>query len=155
MGSESNAGPDTDEVFRATPDIRGGVACFTGTRVGVSQLLGYLRDGCTIDDFLSDFPTVTKDQAQRAIERIDDEYIGGMERECAGVPNLKRLPVPREDGEDFLTAVMLHPAHHRCSGVLWYLENALWMENDGHACRGSEEKSVCITVEPITVFMTT
>ena len=84
MGSESNAGPDTDEVFRATPDIRGGVACFTGTRVGVSQLLGYLRDGCTIDDFLSDFPTVTKDQAQRAIERIDNEYIRGMELDCAG-----------------------------------------------------------------------
>ena len=84
MRAESNAGPDTDEVFRATPDIRGGVACFTGTRVGVSQLLGYLRDGYTIEDFLSDFPTVTKNQAQRAIERIDDEYIRGMERDCAG-----------------------------------------------------------------------
>ena len=84
MGSESNAGPDADEVFRATPDIRGGVACFTGTRVGVSQLLGYLRDGCTIDDFLSDFPTVTKDQAQRAIERIDNEYVTRVERDGAG-----------------------------------------------------------------------
>ena len=84
MRPESNAGPDPDEVFQATPDIRGGIACFTGTRVGVSQLLGYLRDGYTIDDFLSDFPTVTKDQAQRAIERIDNEYIRGMERDCAG-----------------------------------------------------------------------
>ena len=80
MGEQSNAGSDPDEVFRATPNIRGGVACFTGTRVGVSQLLGYLRDGHTIDDF----PTVTRDQAQRAIERIDNEYIGGMERDCAG-----------------------------------------------------------------------
>ena len=77
MGEQSNAGPDPDEVFRATPEVRGGVACFTGTRVGVSQLLGYLRDGHTIDDFLNDFPTVTRDQAQRAIERIDNEYIGG------------------------------------------------------------------------------
>ena len=33
---------------------------------------------------LSDFPTVTKDQVQRAIERIDNEYIRGMERDCAG-----------------------------------------------------------------------
>ena len=84
MGGQSDAGPDPDEVFRATPDIRGGVACFTGTRVGVSQLLGYLRDGHTMDDFLNDFPTVTREQAQRALERIDNEYIGEMERDSAG-----------------------------------------------------------------------
>ena len=84
MRELSNAGPDPDEVFQATPEIRGGIACFTGTRVSVSQLLGYLRDGHTIDDFLNDFPTVTKDQAQRAIERVDSEYVRGMERDCAG-----------------------------------------------------------------------
>ena len=84
MREQSNAGPDPDEVFRATPEVCGGVACFTGTRVGVSQLLGYLRDGHTIDDFLNDFPTITRDQAQRAIERIDNEYIRGMERDCTG-----------------------------------------------------------------------
>ena len=84
MLERPSAGPDPDRVFRATRDIRGGVACFTGTRVGVSQLLGYLRDGHTIDDFLNDFPTVTREQAQGAIERIDNEYIGGMERECGG-----------------------------------------------------------------------
>ena len=83
MREQSNAGPDPDEVFRATPDIRGGVACFTGTRVGVSRLLGYLRDGHTIGDFLNDFPSVTRGQAQRANERIDNEYVRGMERDCA------------------------------------------------------------------------
>lgn len=81
---QSKASPEPDEAFRATPEVRGGIACFAGTRVGVSQLLAYLRDGYTIDDFLRDFPTVTKDQAQRTIERIDNEYIGGMERNCAG-----------------------------------------------------------------------
>ena len=64
----SQAETNRDEVFRVAAEIRGGVACFTGTRVGVSQLLGYLRDGQTIDDFLNDFPTVTRNQAQRAIE---------------------------------------------------------------------------------------
>ena len=84
MREQSNGRPETGEVFRSRPDIRGGVACFTGTRVDVCQLLGYLRDGHTIDDFLNDFPTVTREQAQGAIERIDNEYIGGMERDCAG-----------------------------------------------------------------------
>ena len=81
MREQPNGGPNPDEAFRSTRDIRGGVTCFTGTRVGVSQLLGYLRDGYTIDDFLRDFPTVTKDQAQRAIERIDNEYVRVIERD--------------------------------------------------------------------------
>lgn len=37
MGEQSNAGPDPDEVFRTTPEVSSRVACFTGTRVGVSQ----------------------------------------------------------------------------------------------------------------------
>lgn len=75
MGEQPNGDANPDEVFRVTPDRRGGVACLTGARVGVSQLLGYLRDGHTIEDFLSDFPTVTRDQVQFAIERIDNEYM--------------------------------------------------------------------------------
>ena len=84
MPERSQHLPHPDEVFLSTPAIRGGVACFAGTRVGVSQLLGYLRDGYTIDDFLSDFPTVKKDQAQFAIERIDNEYVRAIEQACAG-----------------------------------------------------------------------
>ena len=84
MPERSNFPPHPDEVFLSTPEIRGGVACFAGTRVGLSQLLGYLRDGYTIDDFLSDFPTVKKDQAQFAIERIDNEYVSAIEQACAG-----------------------------------------------------------------------
>ena len=79
MREQSNAGPDRKEVFRSRPEVRGGIACFSGTRVSVSQLLGYLRDGHTIDDFLNDFPTVTREQVQRAIERIDNEYIRWLE----------------------------------------------------------------------------
>ena len=84
MLERSDILPHPDEVFLSTPAIRGGIACFAGTRVGVSQLLGYLRDGYTIDDFLSDFPTVSKDQAQFALERIDNEYVRAIERACTG-----------------------------------------------------------------------
>ena len=84
MPEQSNILPHPHEVFLSTPEIRGGVACFAGTRVGVSQLLGYLRDGHTIDDFLNDFPTVKKHQAQFAIERIDNEYVKAIEQTCAG-----------------------------------------------------------------------
>ena len=83
MSQRSNTLPHPDAVFLSRPEVRGGVACFAGTRVGVSQLLGYLRDGYTIDDSLSDFPTVKKDQAQFAIERIDNEYVRAIEQACA------------------------------------------------------------------------
>lgn len=47
MRDQSNAGPDPDMVFGARPNRRDGVACFTGTRVGVSQPLGYRRQKAT------------------------------------------------------------------------------------------------------------
>ena len=97
MQCVSNRTPDRDEVFRATADILCGVACFTGSRVGVSQVLGYLRDGHTIDDFLNGFPSVTRDQAQRAIERMDNEYIRGVERGWAGE---QRQGQDRDDEHD-------------------------------------------------------
>ena len=65
------------------------------------------------------------------------------------VPNEKTLPVPREDGEGLLADVMLHLAHHCCSGVLLYLENTLRVEIDGHVCRGSEGGRQKERVEPI------
>lgn len=93
MPKQQNVLPHPDEVFLSKPDVRGGVACFAGTRVGVSQLLGYLRDGYTIDDFLRDFPTVKKEQAQLALERIANEYLRAIERTCIGeVPSSAKRP---------------------------------------------------------------
>ena len=99
MLEQSNSLPPPDEVFLSTPEVRGGVACFAGTRVGVSQLLGYLRDGYTIDDFLSDFPTVKKHQAQFAIERIDNEYVRAIERACVREHHPPRSAHPDSAGE--------------------------------------------------------
>jgi uncharacterized protein (DUF433 family) len=50
------------------PDILGGVPVFVGTRVPVRTLLDYLEAGDSIDDFLDDFPTVTRQQAVAALE---------------------------------------------------------------------------------------
>ena len=64
----------------------------------MSQLLEYLRDGHTIDDFLNDFPTAGKDQAQRAIEQIDNEYVRGIERDCAGEHRQAQDADAKDDG---------------------------------------------------------
>ncbi|HMP06248.1 MAG TPA: DUF433 domain-containing protein [Lacipirellulaceae bacterium] len=46
----------------------GGAAVFTGTRVPAAALLDYLEGGDTLEDFLQDFPTVTRQQAVAALE---------------------------------------------------------------------------------------
>lgn len=49
-------------------NILGGVPVFRGTRVPFQALLDYLEGGQTLGDFLSDFPTVTRETAIGALE---------------------------------------------------------------------------------------
>ena len=51
-------------------DILGGTPVFKGTRVPFQALLDYLEGGQTIDEFLDDFPTVTKAAAVAALELL-------------------------------------------------------------------------------------
>lgn len=51
-------------------DILGGIPVFTGTRVPVKTLFDYLKANHPLDDFLDDFPTVTRQQAQQVIEIV-------------------------------------------------------------------------------------
>ena len=50
------------DVIDRSPDILGGAPVFRGTRVPVQTLLDYLEADERIDDFLADFPTVSRDQ---------------------------------------------------------------------------------------------
>ena len=49
-------------------DILGGTPVFRGTCVPFQALLDYLEGGQTLDEFLDDFPTVTKGAAVGALE---------------------------------------------------------------------------------------
>ena len=59
--------PDAS-VVRSDPEIFGGTAVFVGTRVPVNNLIDYLEAGDRLDDFLRDFPAVTREQAIAALE---------------------------------------------------------------------------------------
>lgn len=50
------------------PEIMGGQAVFRGTRVTIEALFDHLENGITLDDFLADFPTVSKEAAVAVIE---------------------------------------------------------------------------------------
>jgi|GEM_PF-1029419 len=55
-------------VFHSNPEILGGTVVFKGTRVPMQNLIDYLEGGYTLDEFLKDFPTVSRAQAVRGLE---------------------------------------------------------------------------------------
>ena len=50
------------------PDILSGTPVFRGTRVPVDALISNLEAGLTVDGFLENFPTVTRQQALQVLE---------------------------------------------------------------------------------------
>jgi uncharacterized protein (DUF433 family) len=54
-------------VFHTDPEILSGTPVFVGTRVPVRTLLDYLEAGDPLDEFLADFPSVTREQAVAAL----------------------------------------------------------------------------------------
>jgi len=54
---------DIKELITIDNEILGGQTVFKGTRVPVESLFDYLEAGISLDVFLEDFPTVTKEQA--------------------------------------------------------------------------------------------
>jgi len=64
-------------VVHSDPDIMGGTPVFVGTRVPLRNLIDYLEGDYSLDEFLDDFPSVTRDQAIAALEAAHDALIAG------------------------------------------------------------------------------
>jgi uncharacterized protein (DUF433 family) len=57
-----------DAVIHCDPDILGGTPVFVGTRVPLKNLIDYLERGYSLDEFIDDFPSVSREQAVAALE---------------------------------------------------------------------------------------
>ena len=55
-------------VIVKDPEILGGTAVFRGTRVPVQAMFDYLEGGETLEEFLTGFPTVSRQMALIALE---------------------------------------------------------------------------------------
>jgi uncharacterized protein (DUF433 family) len=62
-------------IISRSPDVMGGAVVFHGTRVPVQTLLDYLEAGESIDDFLTGFPSVTREQVIAFLEEAKDRVI--------------------------------------------------------------------------------
>jgi uncharacterized protein (DUF433 family) len=60
--------PANESVVVRDPEVLSGEPAFRGTRVPFQALLDYLEGGDTIDEFLIDFPGVSRDSAIAALE---------------------------------------------------------------------------------------
>ncbi len=52
-----------------------GTPCFAGTRVPVKTIFDYLEGGETLDEFLDDFPTVTREAAIAFLEEAKAQML--------------------------------------------------------------------------------
>ena len=54
--------------IHSDPEIMGGTPVFVGTRVPVQTLLDYLEAGDPLDEFINDFPSVSREQVVAVLE---------------------------------------------------------------------------------------
>ena len=59
---------DLKDLIAIDPEILGGQPVFKGTRVPVETLFDHLEAGVSLEEFLEDFPTVSKKQAIATLE---------------------------------------------------------------------------------------
>ena len=57
-----------NNVICRDPDVLGGTPVFCGTRVPFQALLDYLEGGQTLNEFLDDFPSVSREAAIHSLE---------------------------------------------------------------------------------------
>lgn len=62
-------------LIERSDDVLGGTAVFAGTRVPVRTLFAYLEAGDRLDDFLADFPSVSRQQALAVLEQASESMI--------------------------------------------------------------------------------
>ena len=62
-------------IVTSSPGILSGTPVFAGTRVPIQTLIDYLEGGQTIDDFLTGFPTVKREQVVAFLEEATSRMV--------------------------------------------------------------------------------
>lgn len=67
-----------DSVIVRNQNILGGEPVFRNTRVPSQALLDYVEHGKTLDEFLDDFPTVSRTEAIAALEEAKASVVARL-----------------------------------------------------------------------------
>jgi uncharacterized protein (DUF433 family) len=71
---------DANEFIECDPEKLGGTPVFLGTRVPIQNLFDCLASGESLDEFLDQFPTVSRAQALRVLEASKEKLLAGYAR---------------------------------------------------------------------------
>jgi uncharacterized protein (DUF433 family) len=67
--------PGSSKLIEVDPEKLGGTPVFYGTRVPLQTLFDCLEAGETLDEFLDQFPTVTREQALAVLEESKEKLL--------------------------------------------------------------------------------
>jgi uncharacterized protein (DUF433 family) len=67
--------PVPQPLVTRSEKIMSGTVVFAGTRVPVQTLIDYVEEGGRLDDFLEDFPTVSREHAVAVLELMKDSVM--------------------------------------------------------------------------------
>ena len=56
------------------PEIQDGAPVFTGTRIRIETFYDFLRIGVSVNEFLNEFPSITRDQALEVYDLVNQHY---------------------------------------------------------------------------------
>jgi uncharacterized protein (DUF433 family) len=62
-------------LINRSDDILGGTPVFAGTRVPVQTLFDYLEEGDSLNEFLDDFPAVSKEHAIEVLKKMKETFL--------------------------------------------------------------------------------
>ena len=62
-------------VIHSDPEILGGTPVFVGTRALLENLIDYFEGGYSLDGFLDDFPSISREKAVAALEEAKEALI--------------------------------------------------------------------------------
>ncbi len=79
------------QLILSSPDILGGTPVFAGTRVPIKNLIDYLEAGDTLDQFLDDFPSVSREHAVQVLELAKEALLSHAPARAADECLPKRL----------------------------------------------------------------
>lgn len=64
-----------ETLIQRSDEILGGTPVFAGTRVPVRTLFDYLEEGDTLDEFLEDFPAVSREHAVKVLGQVRETLL--------------------------------------------------------------------------------
>ena len=64
-----------DPLITRSEKVMSGAVVFAGTRVPVQTLIDYLEEGSPLDEFLEDFPTVSREHAVAVLELMKETVL--------------------------------------------------------------------------------